>query len=379
MNPDMNIRMAEALRLTRAGRLTEATAVLQRVAVGPGPAPNGRSGTAWAPGGVGRPVLPLSPGGSDVRGAVGRVRQRRGDRLSGDTPSGSAAATAAAPRPEIRHLTHADAAGSRSYDLYIPTGYAGEPVPLVIMLHGGRQTAADFAAGTQMNQLAEQHTFIVAYPEQSRAANNGGYWNWFSPADQQADAGEPAIIAGITREVMRTLAVDSTRVYLAGLSAGGAMAATMAATYPHLYAAVAVHSGIAYRAAHDLSSALTAMRTGGTPTATSQVPLLVIHGDRDTTVAPVNAEKLIASRLAAETNTVQDTPITARSESGRGSTRVVHRSHHGIAVAESVIVHGGGHAWYGGSPNGSYTDAEGPSSSAEIIRFFLQYPGPRPD
>jgi poly(hydroxyalkanoate) depolymerase family esterase len=394
MRPDMNIMMAEALSLTRGGRLTEATAVLQRGLGGARtPAPR-RSSAAQPSSGLGHLGLPSSNGrpprwppvprayaAPAHRGVVDDLQAALPglpDTVSpaggpGGARGGAAMTAAAAPGGEIRQLTHTGRAGTRSYDLYIPTGYAGQPVPLVVMLHGGKQNGLDFAAGTRMNELAEQHTFVVAYPEQSRTANSGRYWNWFSASDQQADAGEPAIIAGITREVMHDLVIDPTRVYIAGLSAGGAMAAVMAATYPDVYAAVGVHSGIAYRAAHDVGSGFAAMRTGGQPAPTSAVPLIVIHGDRDTIVAPVNADTVLASRLAAGDITGQDAPITTRSETGRGYTRTVHRNLDGIAVAESVIVHGGGHAWFGGSPAGSYTDSEGPDSSAEMIRFFFQH------
>ena len=261
MNNDLHATMANALRLTRGGRLAEACALLQQDLAGAGSAPPVVS-TVAEPLSRFRLRFPLgddrhnaqtqAPGAHAAPALNGRLDRAKAklphsapainlvDLRRGALPSdpGAAARAAAAPGGEIRHLAHTEAAGTRKYDLYVPTTYAGDAAPLVVMLHGGSQNALDFAAGTHMNDLAERHSFLVAYPEQSTAANRGGYWNWFSAADQQAGAGEPSIIAGITRQIMRDLAVDPSCVYIAGLSAGGAMAAVMAATYPDLYAAV---------------------------------------------------------------------------------------------------------------------------------------------
>lgn len=370
MNEHMGAMMAEALQLTRDGRLGEADALLRRGLGGASPSlteHRARTQTsARRATGTDDLLSPLQtrlPAGLPGKSLLPPVLSSEAVTISAGAPVG-----------EVRHVSYTGPAGSRTYALYLPTGYVGEPVPLVVMLHGGKQNSMDFAAGTRMNDLAERHTFLVAYPEQTTAANSGRYWNWFRPVDQQRGAGEPAILAGITRQIIGNCAVDPSRVYVAGLSAGGAMAAVMASTYPDLFAAAGVHSGLGYKSAHDIPSAFMAMHNGGLDGPAFEVPLIVFHGDRDNTVAHVNADKLIAACLPRTTGSVRRIGTTTTHDGKNGGhrySRTVYHHPDGDVAAEQWTIHGAAHAWSGGSPAGSYTDERGPNASAEMLRFFL--------
>ncbi len=266
--------------------------------------------------------------------------------------------------------------GRLAYKLYVPSRYHGEALALVVMLHGCTQSADDFAAGTRMNALAEQGSFLVAYPEQTVAANGSKCWNWFDPRHQYRDRGEPALIAGLTREIMHAYAVDRGRVYVAGLSAGAAAAAVLADAYPDLYAAVGMHSGLPSGSATNVASALAAMRNGAAarPRARTQTPpTIVFHGDCDTTVHPSNAHRIADG---AVTSDLRSTEERGRVPGGHAYRRVRYADADGRVRFECWDVQGAAHAWSGGSPAGSYTDPRGPDASHAMVRFFLAHRNP---
>jgi poly(hydroxyalkanoate) depolymerase family esterase len=287
-----------------------------------------------------------------------------------------------------------NAHGSRAYKLYIPTSLngaaapsksaggtdakgsdaKGKTFPLIVMLHGCTQSPDDFAVGTRMNELADQHGFFVAYPAQPASANASRCWNWFNAADQRRDSGEAGLIAGITRQIMAAHAIDPDRVYVAGLSAGGAAAAILGAAYPDIFAAIGVHSGLASGAARGLPGALQAMRQGGTVkagAAQKPLPAIVFHGDRDSTVNPVNGVHVLAQARAGAT--FESDVVSGVSHAGQRYSQTVETDDTGKVVLESWVLHGAGHAWAGGSLKGTYTDPAGPDASREMVRFFLTH------
>jgi len=267
------------------------------------------------------------------------------------------------------HFAHR--AGARDYRLFIPAARSEPPRALILMLHGCTQNPDDFARGTRMNALAARHNVLVLYPAQTRHANSQGCWNWFKRSHQRREHGEPALIAALVRDIAARYGVDPARIFVAGLSAGGAMAAILATTHPDVFAAAGVHSGLAAGAARDLPGALAAMKGGGAAAhgAKSAVRMIVFHGDADATVHPRNAEHVVDAHGATAVRVDEQRDLNV---GARRCTRRLHRDAQGRVVTEHWVVHGAGHAWSGGDPAGSYADARGPDASAEMLRFFLE-------
>lgn len=273
---------------------------------------------------------------------------------------------------------HHPAAGTREYQLYLPPGTGPAQRPLLVLLHGCTQDPDDFALGTAMNTLARQHGLMVLYPSQARQANPQRCWNWFKQPHQQRDRGEPALLASLTRAIVAEYGADPERVWVAGLSAGGAMASILGDAYPDLYAAVGVHSGLPTGAADGALAALAAMRDGATPSRPASPqpapPTIVFHGDADDTVHPRNGQAVVHALLARENQpmVVEHMPWLAPPASLPGERRV-YRDGTGQVRAEHWQIQGLGHAWSGGNPQGRYTDARGPDASAEMLRFFFRH------
>jgi poly(hydroxyalkanoate) depolymerase family esterase len=384
----------EATRLTRAGQLVEATALLQRMLRGeraPDASPDTGGRIALA-----APLIidatanaveetdrsPQSETASSVQPNMLRaLRDRKDGRFAGLR---GVMKRAPLSTPDIVpegaqfiERTYSSPAGSRTYRLFIPSRYREQPLPLVVMLHGCTQSPDDFAAGTRMNVLAEEQNCFVAYPAQPSQANQAKCWNWFRTTDQQRGRGEPSLIAGITRQIMRDYSVDPRRVYVGGLSAGAAAAAIMGATYNDLYAAIGIHSGLACGAATDLPSAFVAMRQGGGSghkaivNRGSPIPTIIFHGDRDATVHPNNGGQILEQSVRAIST--QKQVQRGQVPGGHTYTRTIHSDASGRGMLEHWNIHGAGHAWSGGSPAGSYTDPLGPDATREMLRFFLEH------
>lgn len=353
--PDFQKFMAEATRLTRAGDLSTATALIQR-------ALNQRTFAADA-----------AHGAATADDDIIDVTAREVPSCPGSMPLLPGPVLVPVGEGHVESGTFGQGRAARAFKLFVPPrGAHAGPRPLIVMLHGCTQDPDDFAAGTQMNELARVHGLYVLYPAQSRQANPQGCWNWFKASHQQRGRGEPATLAGMTRATIEQHDIDPSRVYVAGLSAGGAMAAILAQAYPDLFAAVGVHSGLAAGAAKDLPGGLAAMQGQGTGTAQPlRVPTIVFHGDADATVHPRNGAQVFEAgpgdRHGVQAETVQ------RAGSRRRATRHRRFDAQGKVVGEHWVVHGAAHAWSGGHHAGSHCDPHGPDASAEMLRFFLEH------
>lgn len=247
--------------------------------------------------------------------------------------------------------------GARDWLLHRPAEPAARPA-LVVMLHGCTQTPADFARGTGMNEAAAAEGWHTLWPEQPGEANAMRCWNWFEPAHQAAGAGEPEILAAVVAHALHGIGAPDADVFVAGLSAGGAMAAVLAETHPGLMLAAGVHSGLPTGAAASMPEAMAAMRGGGAaPGRPSGVPMIVFHGSADPTVAASNGDAL-AHHIRGTTR--------------QGRTRGREWRMRKGPAGEYWVVEGLAHAWSGGRADGSHTDPAGPDATAEMVRFFAE-------
>ncbi|MEJ7930702.1 PHB depolymerase family esterase [Ramlibacter sp. AN1015] len=321
------------------------------------------------------PSIPVLPGRSPAPFEPARAEpvSARGRTVDAEPASARSRPAEGGPGSFVSGRVGGDALAGRDYKLFVPPGAGSRPMPLVLMLHGCTQDPDDFAAGTRMNELARDQGFFVLYAAQSQRANPQRCWNWFKHSHQVRGRGEPELLARMVREVMKRHAVDADRVYVAGLSAGAAMAAIVAAAYPELFAAVGVHSGLAPGAAKDIPSAFEAMKKGASgPVRPLPVPTIVFHGEADATVHPANGRQVITAADSEGSTSAASEEL--RAQGRRTAVRRVHRDRVGAVVLEHWSIHGAPHAWSGGSPSGSYTDPQGPDASAQMLRFFLEHP-----
>ena len=389
MQIDMNRTMQETMRLMQSGDLYAATLAIQR----------GLNGAH-----AHTPEEPRAPAGEDAIEGQYRVvaDDARAFVTAPEVPEEPERDTAppgrfdgntfpTQPDPGLREPREGEFrdhhftcdAGSIHYKLFIPAGVPIASRPLIMMLHGCTQSPDDFARGTRMNRLAQEYSYVIAYPAQSSKRNVNRCWNWFRSGDQQRGQGEPAILAELAKHLVVTLALDERRVYAAGLSAGGAMAAVLANTYPDVFAAIGVHSGLPFGAAHDIPSAFAAMKRGAGKSShgvrsirPDRIRAIVFHGDRDMTVDPCNGSAVIRQSMAtaptqdAQLDGMRTTVERGAVPGGHAYTRTIFTDATGDIVAEQWLVHGAGHAWFGGDAAGSYTDRAGPDASEHMLRFF---------
>lgn len=378
--------LGEATELMHSGNLMEATAAIQRALNNQAPMANAAPAAHTAPASP-RAATRAKPAAGQWRTAQSSAASKLRSKLQASVED---AVVREAP-DSFERVTFMHTGVRHQYRLYVPPGAAkGVAMPLVLMLHGCTQNADDFALGTGMNQAAAPANALVLYPVQTRSANPNGCWNWFEPGHQHRGQGEPELLVAMVRDVMARHPVDAQRVYAAGLSAGGAMAAVLGREYPDVFAAVGVHSGLQAGAADNMMAALSAMNNGaklGTknrptthPSGAPQPALIVFHGDADATVHAKNGEQLVDAALESALGgkaAVRHETLQGKSDAGQRFTRTVYRATDAKdagVLAEHWVLHSAGHAWSGGNARGSYTDARGVNATQEMLRFFLEHP-----